>query len=136
MSNKRRIPVLASMAALAGLSACASGDRPSAAVQNGVQRVALTAAQNAVIEGGVKQMVERQDGVTISAVTATRAADKPGLQVCGYVATPAANGKPGKDLLFYIELLEKDGQPVAERGQVGSDSSRLSKVTFMCRNNS
>ncbi len=80
-------------------------------------------------------MVERQDGVTISAVTATRTAEKPGLQVCGYVATPAANGKPGNDLPFYIELLEKDGQPVADRGQVGSDPSRLSKVTFMCRHN-
>jgi len=91
--------------------------------------------QTQAIEGGVKQMVERQDGVKISAVTATRVAQKPGLQICGFVATADAGGKQGKDLPFYIELLEANGKPVAERGQVGGDPARLSKVNFMCRLN-
>lgn len=80
-------------------------------------------------------MVERQDNVNISSITASRQPARPGLQVCGFVATPDAGGKRGKDFPFYIELLETDGKPVAERGQVGSDPSRLSKVNFMCRLN-
>lgn len=132
---ERSIVMLPVLALLAGLAACSSGARDtSPAIQN-AQRMTLTTAQTQVVEGGVKQMVERQDGVSISAVTATKVAQKPGLQVCGYVATPDANGKRGKDLPFYIELLESNGTPVAERGQVGSDPSRLSKVNFMCRLN-
>lgn len=126
---------LFTFAVLAGLAACASGERNTGAALEGAQRIPLTPEQTRVIEGGVKQMVEQQDGVSISAVTATRVAQKPGLQVCGYVATKDAAGKRGKDLPFYIELLESSGTPVAERGQVGSDPSRLSKVNFMCRLN-
>lgn len=118
------------------LTACAgSGSRPSAATSEGVQRVALTPAQTQTVEQGVKQMVERQDGVKISAVSAARLPDKTGIHVCGYVSASDASGKQGPDWPFYIEMLEKEGRPVAERGQVGSDPSRLSKVNFMCRHN-
>lgn len=135
MPSQRFIASLFTFAVLAVLTACTSGERSTDATLEGAQRIPLTPEQTRVIEGGVKQMVERQDGVSISAVTATRVAQKTGLQVCGYVATNDAAGKRGPDLPFYIELLESSGAPVAERGQVGSDPSRLSKVNFMCRLN-
>jgi len=135
MSIARITSLSLSLAIATGLAACASGSRDTPSSTQGSGRVTLNAAQTQAIEGGVRQMVEREDNVIISSVTASRQATRPGLQVCGFVATPDAGGKRGKDLPFYIELLETDGKPVAERGQVGSDPSRLSKVNFMCRLN-
>lgn len=135
MTLQRTLLVFLALSAISGFAGCASGGRDTPSTAQATGRVALNAAQTQAIEGGVRQMAERQDGVRVSAVTATRQTGKPGLQVCGYVATPDATGKRGKDLPFYIELLDTDGKPVAERGQVGSDPSRLSKVNFMCRHN-
>ncbi|MDA7947127.1 MAG: hypothetical protein MPJ78_06580 [Hyphomicrobiaceae bacterium] len=79
-------------------------------------------------------MVESQNA-KLSAVTATRLPEKPGIHVCGFVAKTQSNGKPGPDQPFYVELRDENGRPVTERGQVGSDPSRLSKVNFVCRYN-
>lgn len=117
------------------VSACASGNRPATTNEEGIQHVTLTPAQMQVIESGVRTMVERESGMKIGSVTATRQAGKPGVHVCGYVTPPATDGKPAPTMPFYIELQEKEGKPVAERGQVGSDPSRLGKVNFVCRHN-
>ena len=79
-------------------------------------------------------MVESQTA-KLSSVIATRLPKKPGIHVCGFVSRPQADGKPGPDQRFYVELREVNGKPVTERGQVGSDPSRLSKVNFVCRYN-
>lgn len=117
------------------LCACASGgNRPVASMQTGVTRVALTQAQNKIIEDGVRQMVQDK-GAQLKAVTSTRIPEQPGVHVCGYVMSKNANGKDGPDVPFYVELREAEGKPVAERGQVGTDPSKLSKIRFVCRRN-
>ena len=117
------------------LAACASGgNRPSSAPQEGVTRVALTAAQSKLVEDGVRQMAANP-AAKLKAVTATRIASQPGVHVCGYVMSIDASGKEGPDVPFYIELREAEGKPVAERGQVGTDQSKLSKIKFVCRRN-
>ena len=122
------------VAILLFLVACASGNKPAPDAASGGQRLSLTPAQSQLIDGGVKQMVESQNA-RLSAVTATRHPGKPGVHVCGFVSKKDASGKDGPDLPFYIELREADGKPVTERGQVGSDPSKLSKVNFVCRHN-
>ena len=117
------------------LSGCASGGRPAATGQPGVQRVALTGAQSEAVSAGVRQMVASPDTAQLSAVTAITRAGAPAVQVCGYVKTADASGKAGPDLPFYVELLDVDGKPDAARGQVGDAPAERSKVKFMCRYN-
>ena len=126
--------VMIVVAATLSLAACAGGNRPAPDEAQGVQRMTLTPAQSRLVESGVRQMVESQTA-RLSAVTATRLADKPGVHVCGFVSKTLADGKPGPDQPFYVELRDVDGKPATERGQVGSDPSRLSKVNFVCRHN-
>lgn len=115
------------------VSACASGNRSSNPTPDGVQRVTLTPAQTQVMESGVRTMVEHDSGVTIGSVAATRRPGSSSLHVCGFVTPPAADGKPAATMPFYIQIQDKDGKPAAERGQVGSDPTRLGKVNYMCR---
>lgn len=121
------------------LASCASGNRSGTAaretVRDGLQKVSLTPQQTQALRDGLKQMVEAKGDVKVSAVTATRQPEKPGVHVCGFVAKPGAGDNRGEDMPFYVELREADGKPVAERGQVGNDPSRLSKVRYMCRLN-
>lgn len=121
--------------ALVLLTGCASGSRPDATGQPGLRRITLTRAQSEAVTDGVKQMVANPQTAQLSAVTATARADTPAVHVCGYVKTKDAGGKDGPDLPFYVELLATGGKPVAERGQVGDEPSKRSKVTFMCRHN-
>ncbi len=136
--HEHKFTGLLTAAAMALLvSACASGGNRSSATATqhiGVTRVTLTQAQNQVIEEGVRQMVENT-GAQLKAITATRIAEQPGVHVCGYVTKKGANGKDGPDVPFYVELREAEGKPVAERGQVGTDPSKLSKIKFVCRRN-
>lgn len=127
------IPIAAALALF--LAACASGGaRPAPTQYAGVTRVALTPAQSKVVEDGVREMVENT-GAQLKAVTSTRIASLPGVHVCGYVMSKEAGGKDGPDLPFYVELRDVEGKPVAERGQVGSDPSKRSKIKFVCRRN-
>ena len=117
------------------LGACAGGgNRMAGNGYAGAARVALTQAQSKVVEDGVRQMVENPRA-QLKAVTATRIAKQPGVHVCGYVMSRDGGGKAGPDLPFYVELREAEGKPVAERGQVGTDPSKLSKIKFVCRRN-
>lgn len=119
---------------LSVLSACSSANRPAPVSETGARRIALTSAQSKLVEDGVKEMME-SPGAQLSAVTAISMAQQPGIHVCGYVKSPGAAGKEGPDLPFYVELREADGKPVTERGQVGSDPSKISKIKFVCRRN-
>ncbi len=130
----KALRLAAAIAATLSLAACAGGNRPAPGAEAGVQRVALTPAQSQLVENGVKQMVESQTA-GLSAVTATRLPGKPGIHVCGFVSKSLPDGKSGPDQPFYVELREVDGKPETERGQVGSDPSKLSKVNFVCRHN-
>jgi len=124
------------VAMLLTLVGCAGGgNRPASSTTSNVQHVTLTPAQALLIDSGVKQMVGSQNA-QLSAVKATRLPNKTGVHVCGFVSKKQPNGKDGPSLPFYIELREADGKPVTERGQVGSDPSKLSKVNFVCRHNS
>lgn len=134
LAKLRAWQVTLAAAMLPALLGCASSNRPGPGIASGVQRVTLTPAQAELIDSGVKQMVESQNA-QLSAVTATRLPDKAGVHVCGFVSKKQSNGKDGPNLPFYIELREADGKPVTERGQVGSDPSKLSKVNFVCRRN-
>ncbi len=135
MTHRPQIAILTLAAMTLALGGCAGGgNRAGPASQVGVARVALTQAQNKVVEDGVRQMVENA-GAQLKAVTATRNASLPGVHVCGYVMSKDAGGKDGPDLPFYVELREVEGKPVAERGQVGTDPSKLSKIKFVCRHN-
>lgn len=116
------------------LSACSGANRPAPVSESGARRIALTSPQSKLVEDGVRQMIENP-GAQLSAVTAISIAQQPGVHVCGYVKSTDAAGKEGSDLPFYIELREADGKPVAERGQVGSDPSKISKIKFVCRRN-
>lgn len=128
-----RFTLVAAM--LLALIGCTSGgNRPGPGTTTGVHRVTLTPAQTVLIDVGVKQMVGSQNA-QLSAISATRLPDKAGVHVCGFVSKRESNGKDGPNLPFYIELREANGKPVTERGQVGSDPSKLSKVNFVCRHN-
>jgi len=117
------------------LTGCASGgSRPTSTKHAGVTLVSLSQAQNKIVVDGVRQMVDNR-GAQLKAITATRNAEQPGVHVCGYVVAKDANGKDGQDVPFYVELREAEGKPVAERGQVASDPSKLSKIKFVCRKN-
>ncbi len=135
MTHHPQIAILTVAALALALGGCAGGgNRTGSTSQEGVARVALTQAQNNVVEDGVRKMVENT-GAQLKAVTAVRIAAQPGVHVCGYVMSKDAGGKDGPDLPFYVELREAEGKPVAERGQVGTDPSKLSKINFVCRRN-
>jgi hypothetical protein len=117
------------------LAGCASGgSRPTSTQHAGVTRVSLSQAQNKIVVDGVRQMVANS-GAQLKAITATRVSEQPGVHVCGYVVAKDANGKDGQDVPFYVELRLVEGKPVAERGQVASDPSKLAKIKFVCRKN-
>lgn len=132
-NSQQSVWVVALMALF--LTGCASGgSRPTSTEHAGVTRVSLSQAQNKIVVDGVRQMVANS-GAQLKAITATRKGEQPGVHVCGYVVAKGANGKDGQDVPFYVELREAEGKPVAERGQVASDPSKLSKINFVCRKN-
>ena len=93
----------------------------------------LTSAQLLAVQGGVKQMIANPDTARFSAASAVTLAGQPGVHVCGHVKFKDESGKYGADLPYYLELRDKEGQPAAERGQVGADEARRSKITYVCR---
>lgn len=125
MNCPRKYLAISLFALLAGCAA----NNPTIQKIEGVGSITLTSEQEQVVEAGVKQMVENPATATFSAKTAIAIAGKPGIHVCGSV------NDNGKELPYYLELREKDGKLDAERGQVGSDNAKKSKVIFMCRRN-
>lgn len=98
--------------------------------------MALTPAQLQAIQGGVRQMIADPGSARFSAATAVAIAGRPGVHVCGHVRQKDSGGSYGPDLPYYLELRDKDGKPSPQRGQVGSDSAKRAKITFMCRRRS
>ena len=116
------------------LGACGgSGRLPDLTRNVEDQPVVLTSAQLLSIQAGVKQMIVNPESAQFSRATAFTIPPEAGIHVCGYVKYKGENGTYGAHFPYYLELRDKDGKTVAERGQVGSDPSKLSKVKFMCR---
>lgn len=119
------------------LATCVGGCRT--ATQSGIgdgpdtRRIELSAAQSGAVEAGVRQMVGNPGRAEISAVRALTRSGDGGVHVCGHVRYDSAPGPDAGALPFYLELREVGGKPVPERGQVGTDAAKLSKVKFMCR---
>lgn len=136
--------ILAGVIFVSAVSACGSRPRvetPAAAVAAATEPEAasaatvatLSAAQLQTIERGVKTMITNPESAKFTRVKGMTVTGKPGVQVCGHVTYKGEDGKAGQPQPYYLELGEKAGAPVAERGQVGSTPPALSKVNFMCR---
>lgn len=111
----------------AALGGCGSGAPSAQMADGGARTIGLSAAQSAVVEAGIREMTGDPGAAPSGPVVAMAFDGEPGTHVCGHVK------KGGETLPWYLELREQDGKPVAERGQVGSDQSKRSKVSFMCR---
>ncbi len=127
--------LIATISCMTLVAGCAgnAGKRPAPGQTGEAQPVALTSAQLLAIQGGVKQMISSPDSARFSAATAVTLPGQPGVHVCGHVQLRDGTGNYGADLPYYLELRDKEGQPAAERGQVGTDAAKRSKITFMCR---
>ena len=99
----------------------------------GVRHLTLSSEQVEAVHGGVKQIVSQPETAQFTKPTAISAVGEPGIHVCGYVKVAAGGLSKGDDLPYYLELRQRGGKPVPERGQVGYDTAKRSKVSFMCR---
>lgn len=120
------------LAIVFAVGACQTGGTTKS-TRDGVRHLTLTNEQIAAVQGGVRQIVSHPETAQFSNTTAISASGDPGIHVCGYVKTTGQAGSNGESVPFYLELRERGGKPVPERGQVGFDSAKRSKVTFMCR---
>lgn len=93
----------------------------------------LSAAQIAATQAGVQKMVPNAATAKFSNHAARIIANKPGIHVCGYVNYLDSDNLKTVEQPYYVELREVNGQPSAERGQVGGDPGKLAKVRFLCR---
>ncbi len=117
------------------VAGCQTGGSVQTTAGANIRHLTLTSEQVAAVHGGVKQIVSNPQTAQFSNTTAISAVGEPGIHVCGYVKVAGAEGKQADALPFYLELRERGGKPIPERGQVGNDSSKRSKVSFMCRRN-
>lgn len=133
-----RYLAITTMICAALIAGCAGspGNRPGPGETAHARPVALTGAQLQAIQGGVKQMIANPGSARFSAATAVTLPGQPGVHVCGHVRHKNGTKSSGADLPYYLELRDKDGKPTPERGQVGTDDAKRSKITFMCRHHS
>ena len=133
--DMRLYPAITATIAVVVIAGCAGkeGNRPASANIEKAQPVTLTSAQLEAIQGGVKQMIANPGSARFSAATAVTLPGQPGVHVCGHVKVKGGSEGGSGDLPYYLELRDKEGQPAAERGQVGTDEAKRSKITFMCR---
>lgn len=117
------------------VAGCQTGGNVQSTASANVKHLTLTNEQVAAVQGGVKQIVSNPQTAQFSNTTAISAAGEPGIHVCGYVKVAGEAGNSADALPFYLELRERGGKPIPERGQVGNDTSKRSKVNFMCRRN-
>lgn len=122
---------IAALSALVGCSGNTTLQQTNiSAAKPGTSVVVLSAEQQTVVEAGVREMMGGTFNEKLRGVKALTLAGKPGIHVCG------AFSNNGAELPFYLELGEKNGAPVATRGQIGSDPGKKAKVTFVCRHHS
>ncbi len=130
------LPVLAAALIVNGCGSHA-GSVPSGL--SGKHAIALTPQQHEIVDQGVGEMMDRvmpgsSREMRLRGIHAFVL--KPGgpVQVCGDV-TPGSGsvGELRKTFPWYLELENRNGVPVARRGQVGSDKLKRAKVLFLCR---
>ncbi len=114
------------------ISGCGTSGQVNRDESNG-QSISLSPAQIQIVRNGVKSMIANPESAEFTKMTALTFAGEEGVQICGHVKYKDATGADAPMQPFYLELREAGGKPVAERGQVGSSPSALSKVNFMCR---
>lgn len=103
-----------------------------------VQSMALSSAQRKMVSDGVREMVAKVtvnggEGARLSGFKAFSLSPNSGVHVCGDVSYQTEPGKPVLSAPYYLELEGQNDNPVAKRGQVGFDTLKKSKVTFLCR---
>ena len=112
------------------LSGCGPGSNlppatPAAVAQ---EKSGLSGAEHAAVTDAARQMTA-DPAAGVHGLVGRRHPDAPAKHVCGYVTRAAHTSTP-----LYVELQEKDGAIIAERGQIGASPANLAKVRFMCRN--
>ena len=115
------------------LAACRSTGTSPSPSQPGFQPVTLTDIQLQTVQAGVKTMLDDPPTAALSAVKAASSSEDGHVHVCGYVTYGIPGGAPREPLPFYVELSASAGTPKAERGQVGTTTSKRSKIAFVCR---
>ena len=95
--------------------------------------VSLSKDQIGAVHAGVRRMVPNPDSASFSSDIGRMAKQGSGIDVCGHVRYLDTDGQTKVEQPYYVELRETNGQPNAERGQVGGDPSKLAKVRFLCR---
>ncbi len=116
-----------------GLAACTGNQTPSVIAASPPGVVALTSEQRAAVEAGVRRTIPNPQTGAFLGAAGRKGTEGSAIDVCGHVryldpATAKIVEQP-----YYVELRTTNGLPVAERGQVGGDPSKLAKVNFMCR---
>ena len=115
------------------LSACSNTKAPLIASSQAPGVVALSKEQIGAVHDGVRRMVPNPESASFTGEIGRKAKQGPGLDVCGHVRYLDSDGKTKVGQPYYVELRDTNGQPNAERGQVGGDPSKLAKVRFLCR---
>lgn len=128
---------VAGLAIVAAVSACSTNTNAPTISDSSNQEpetVKLSKEQVVATQSGVRRMIPNPDSASFFSATARKAKEGPGLDVCGHVRYLDNVSKKRVEQPYYVELRETNGQPNAERGQVGGDPAKLSKVQFLCRN--
>ncbi len=115
------------------LAACTNTKLPLLGASTKPDTVRLSKEQVGAVQDGVRRMIPNPDSAKFLGDTARKAKEGPGIDVCGHVDYLDSDGKTRVEQPYYVELRKTNGQPNAERGQVGGDPSKLAKVRFLCR---
>ena len=122
-----------SSAAFMFLAACSNNKLPLIGSSQKPGSITLSKEQIGATHDGVRRMIPNPQSSKFLGDTARKAKEGPGIEVCGNVDYLDTDGKTRVEQPYYVELRETNGQPNAERGQVGGDPSKLAKVRFLCR---
>lgn len=115
------------------LGACTNTKAPAFGTGQSPNAIVLSKEQISATHDGVRRMIPNPDSASFTGDIARPAKDGPSIDVCGHVRYLDDDGKTKVEQPYYVELREANGQPNAERGQVGGDPSKLAKVRFLCR---
>lgn len=115
------------------LTACTNTKLPLLGASAKPNAIQLSKEQVGAVHDGVRRMIPNPASAKFLGDTARKAKEGPGIDVCGHVGYLDSDGKTRVEQPYYVELRKTNGQPNAERGQVGGDPSKLAKVRFLCR---
>lgn len=130
---KKSINFLAAATLATVLIGCSSTKLPIIGKSQKPNSIKLSSEQVGATHDGVRRMVPNPASAEFTGDIARKAKEGSGIHVCGHVRYLDSDGKTKVEQPYYVELRETNGQPNAERGQVGGDPSKLAKVRFLCR---